>query len=80
MRIEAEVSLYPLGKERLSPFIDSFVGALEEHGCETDVGPMSTLVKGDTDQVFDALKAGYEKAAEQGGCVLIVHASNACPM
>ena len=80
MRVEAEVSLYPLGEERLSPFITSFVNVLKDHGCEAEVGQMSTLVKGDTAQVVDALKAGYEKAAGQGGCVLIVHVSNACPM
>jgi len=79
MRVEAEVSLYPLGEQRLSPFIASFVSVLKEHGCEVEVGQMSTLLKGDTTQVFAALKAGYEKAAGRGGCVLIVHASNACP-
>jgi uncharacterized protein YqgV (UPF0045/DUF77 family) len=79
MRVEAEVSLYPLGTERLWPFIESFVGVLREHGCDADVGQMSTLVKGDTEQVFGGLKAGYEAAAREGGCVLVVHASNACP-
>jgi uncharacterized protein YqgV (UPF0045/DUF77 family) len=79
MRVEAEVSLYPLGQERLSPFIDSFVDVLRKHGCEADVGLMSTLVKGDTEQVFGGLRAAYEAAACEGGCVLIVHASNACP-
>jgi len=80
MRVEAEVSLYPLGEERLSPSINSFVHGLKEHGCEAEVGQMSTLVKGDSAQVFDALRAGYEKAAGHGGCVLIVHVCNACPM
>ena len=44
MRVEAEVSLYPLGEERLSPFITSFVNVLKEHGCEAEVGQMSTGV------------------------------------
>jgi len=79
MRVEAEVSLYPLGDARLSPFIASFVNVLRERGCEANVGQMSTLVKGDTDHVFDALKTAYEKAADKGACVLIFHASNACP-
>ena len=79
MRVEAEVSLYPLGQERLSPFINSFVNVLRAHGCEADVGQMSTLVQGNTEQVFSGLKAAYEAAACEGGCVLILHASNACP-
>ena len=79
MRVEAEVSLYPLGEPHLSHPIQAFVKVFEDQDCEVDVGQMSTLVKGDTDQVFAALKAGYEAAAAEGGCVLIVHACNACP-
>jgi uncharacterized protein YqgV (UPF0045/DUF77 family) len=79
MRVEAEVSVYPLGEEHLSPFIDSFVAVLRDNGCEPKTGPMSTLVKGDSEQVFGGLKAAYEAMASQGGCVMVVHASNACP-
>lgn len=79
MEVEAEVSLYPLGKRHLSRPIESFVRVLEEHGCEAEVGPMSTILKGDSVNVFEALRAGYEHACEEGGCVLIVKASNACP-
>ena len=79
MDIQAEVSLYPLGKSHLSRSIEAFVEALEEHGCHTEVGDMSTLVRGKSDKLFDAIRIAYEEACKQGGCVLIVHASNACP-
>lgn len=79
MEVEAEVSLYPLGEPHLSHPIQAFVQVLEAHGCEAEVGQMSTIVKGESANVFEALRVGYENACEQGGCVLIVKASNVCP-
>jgi len=79
MEVEAEVSLYPLGEPHLSNPIQAFVKVLRESGCAAETGPMSTLVKGDSKQVFDALRLGYDRACERGGVVLIVKASNCCP-
>jgi len=80
MEVEAEVSLYPLGEPHLSRPIQAFVKVLEDHGCEAEVGQMSTIVKGESADVFEALRAGYERACEEGGCVLIIKASNVCPV
>jgi len=80
MNVTMEVSLYPLGDEHLSHAIDAFVEILKDHGCQVEVGPMSSLISGETLQVFEALRLGYEKVAGRGGCVLIVKASNVCPV
>lgn len=80
MKVEAEVSLYPLGENHLSPAIEAFVNVLKDHGCDAQVGQMSTIVKGESANVFEALRVGYERACEEGGCVLIVKASNVCPV
>ncbi len=79
MEIQAEVSLYPLGESHLSGIIETFVEVVENHGCETEMGPMSTIVKGEASTVFEALRLGYERACESGGCVLTIKASNVCP-
>ena len=79
MEVEAEVSLYPLGEPHLSHPIHAFVRVLEDHSCEAEVGQMSTIVKGESANVFAALRVGYEQACQKGGCVLIVKASNVCP-
>jgi len=79
MVVEAEVSLYPLGEPHLSHPVQAFVKVLEDYGCETEVGQMSTLIKGESANVFEALRAGYDYASQKGGCVLIVKASNVCP-
>lgn len=79
MTVEVEVSLYPLGEPHLSHPIQAFVKVLQEHGCEAEIGQMSTLVKGQSANVFEGLRAGYEQACEKGGCVLVLKASNVCP-
>jgi uncharacterized protein YqgV (UPF0045/DUF77 family) len=77
--ISAQVSLYPLRQDDLSPSIDAVVQALEKNGVETSTGPMSTLVWGDDEAVFPALMDAFRKAADIGETVMIITVSNACP-
>jgi len=77
--ITAQVSLYPLRQDDLSPSLESALGALEEHGLEKQTGAMSTLVWGDDEQVFPALVDAFRKAAAQGETVMVITVSNACP-
>ena len=80
MKVEAEVSLYPLTEETLEHPVHDFSDVLKNHGCEVEVGPMSLIVKGESSQVFEAFRLGYEQAAQKSGCVLIIKACNACPL
>jgi hypothetical protein len=41
---------------------------------------MSTLVSGETDRIFAALRAGFEDAAAVGPVAMTVTISNACPV
>jgi hypothetical protein len=41
---------------------------------------MSTLVTGETDVVFAALREGFEAVAATGHVVMTVTVSNACPV
>ena len=80
MEVEAEVSLYPLAQNELGPGVKAFIETLREQGCQVEVGEMSSLVVGESQTVFEALRLAYERAASQGGCVLIVKACNVCPV
>jgi uncharacterized protein YqgV (UPF0045/DUF77 family) len=80
MHVELEVSLYPLTEEYLEHPVHDFVELLQKHGCAVDNGPMSSVVKGESAAVFDALRLGYEHAAQKSGCVLIVKACNVCAL
>jgi len=80
MNVELEVSLYPLTKEYLEHPVHDFVELLEKHGCTVENGPLSSIVKGESSSVFEALRLGYEQAVQKSGCVLIVKACNVCPL
>ncbi len=77
--ISAQVSLYPLRQDDLSPSIDSVVEAFSRHNVESETGPMSTLVWGDDEKVFPALVDAFRGAAARGHVVMVVTMSNACP-
>jgi len=80
MNVELEVSLYPLAEEFLEHPVKDFVAVLEQHGCTVEHTPLSTIVTGESKNVFEALRLGYEQAVQRSGCVLIVKACNACAL
>ena len=80
MTISAQISLYPLRQARLGDAIEALRAALEREGLVPEVGPMSTLVSGEADRVFEALRVGFERAAARGPLALVVTLSNACPV
>ena len=80
MNVELEVSLYPLTEEFLEHPVQDFVEVLEQHGCNVSHTPLSSIVTGESRNVFEALRVGYEQASEKSGCVLIVKACNACAL
>lgn len=77
--VSAQVSLYPLGQENLSPAIAEIWKAFDAHGLEYTSSPMSTVTWGDDDDVLHALKDGFRRAAEFGPAVMIITFTNACP-
>jgi uncharacterized protein YqgV (UPF0045/DUF77 family) len=78
--ISAQLSVYPLRQPRLSPAIDETVRICRAHGLEVCPGTMSTVVTGDDDDVFAALKEALRSAATVGKVVMVVTISNACPV
>ncbi|MBN2563760.1 MAG: thiamine-binding protein [Phycisphaerae bacterium] len=80
MKVEVEVSLYPLAEEYLEHPVGDFVKVLEQHGCTVEHGPMSSYVNGELPAVFEAVRIGYEAVAQKCGCVLILKACNVCPL
>lgn len=78
--VSAQIGIYPLRQEHLSPAIEAVKRSLEAHGIQHEVGPMSTRVTGDVEQVFAALKDAFASAATTGHVVMTVTISNACPI
>jgi uncharacterized protein YqgV (UPF0045/DUF77 family) len=78
--ISAQVSLYPLRQDHLGPAISKVADVLRASGLDVRPGNMSTIVAGETDNVFDSLKASFQSAAALGDVVMIVSVSNCCPV
>ena len=78
--ISAQVSLYPLGREDLSPAIDEALHVFGQHSLEVVPGFMSTLISGDDEAIFSALQVVLRRASDQGRVVMVVTFSNACPV
>ncbi len=77
--ITAQVSLYPLGQDDLSPSIDAAIVEFDRHGIERQTGAMSTVLAGGDEDVFSALLDAFRGAASRGPAVMVVTVSNACP-
>ena len=80
MVISAQLSIYPLRQDHLSPAIQAVSDALRDAGLQPQIGPMSTLVMGEAEVVFAALHDAFVHAAAMGHVVMTVTMSNACPV
>lgn len=71
MKIQAEVSLYPLEVADVAPPIFLFVERLERPGLTIEIGPLSTRLTGEAELVFLALREAFTEAAGTQKCVLV---------
>jgi len=78
--ISVQVSLYPLRQPHLGPTISRVLEVFRARGLEVTPGTMSTVIVGDTDAVFDGLKASFQSAAALGDVVMVASVSNCCPV
>ena len=79
MRTSAQVSVYPLRQQHLGPAVEAVRLAFEREGLAPEVGPMSTLVTGDVERIFAALRDAFVRAADLGDVAMVIALSNACP-
>jgi uncharacterized protein YqgV (UPF0045/DUF77 family) len=79
VKVQAEVSLYPLRTLSLSEAITEFLGHVRRPGLSVEVTPMSTRVEGESGTLFEALRDAFDAVAGGGDVVLTVTMSNACP-
>lgn len=76
----AQVAIYPLRQEHLTPAIDAVQRALRKHGLTIQPGPMATYVVGPTDTILAALQEAFAQASATGHVVMTITLSNACPI
>ena len=76
----AQVSIYPLRQTSISDSISEALAAFQTSDVEVRPGAMSTVISGNEEVVFAALREGYRAARAQGDVVMVATLSNACPM
>jgi len=79
MKVQAEVSLYPLRREDLAEPIQQFLESLKRDELNVKTGTMSSVISGDSKIVFQSLQKAFEQAAQKYEVVLTAKMSNACP-
>jgi uncharacterized protein YqgV (UPF0045/DUF77 family) len=79
MKVQAEISIYPLRQNELTEPIQQFVKLLKNNKLKVEVGPMSTLVTGEAPVVFENLQKAFERLAQRYEVVMNAKISNACP-
>ena len=80
MLAAAQVSVYPLGQRSLTPIIEKVLEVFREHSLDVSPGAMSSIVTGEDDSLFEALKEAFQNASQEAEIVMIVTISNACPV
>ena len=79
MKVQAEVSIYPLRQSDLTRPIEQFVNGLKNSKLQVRVGPMSSLIAGGSQAVFESLRESFEQLGEEYEIVLTAKISNTCP-
>lgn len=79
MTTSAQISVYPLKQEHLSPAVEAVRDALVKHQLTPQVGPMSTVVSGESGAVLAALAEAFAEAAKNGRVVMSITMSSPIP-
>lgn len=80
MKIQAQISIYPLRTEFLSEPIDEFCRILKDRGLKVETQTMGSFILGESDIVFKSAQEAFEQIAEKYNVVMDFKISNACPL
>jgi uncharacterized protein (TIGR00106 family) len=70
MAMLAEFSIYPLQTEHMSKDVAKVIETLEGAGLKYQLGPMSTAVEGNWEEVLGAIRACHQAVAREHGRVI----------
>jgi uncharacterized protein YqgV (UPF0045/DUF77 family) len=79
MKIQAEISLYPLREKNLTKPVRQFIEVLQSNDIKVKTGAMSSTVLADSRIFFESLRKAFEQVAKKYDVVVTTKISNACP-
>jgi len=77
--ISVQVSVYALDGQ-VRETVNAYLDALDATGIDRDTGTMATVVWGEADKVWSALKAAYDAVAAKHTVMVNTSMSNAAPL
>ena len=80
MKVQAEISIYPLRTKSLSEPVEEFCRILCAHVLETKTAAMSTFISGELSDLFKACNEAFEQLTQKYQIVMNMKISNACPL
>lgn len=78
MKVMIQVSVYPLGTEKIGERVMEAIQAISGMGLETFTNPMSTTISCELEDGLEALEKMYRAIGQDGKAIMNVTVSNAC--
>ncbi|SMB99940.1 YKOF-related Family [Thermanaeromonas toyohensis ToBE] len=76
--LACQVALYPLGVKEYSQLIKEVLASWSAGQVQVETNSMSTIIRGEEEEVWRAVKTLFEAAADRGEVVLVATFSNRC--
>lgn len=80
MKVQVQISIYPLKTKSLSEPIDEFCRILKDKDLKVQTRTMDSLLIGESDTIFNSVREAFEQIAEKYNIVMDFKISNACPL
>ncbi|SHM66857.1 Uncharacterized conserved protein YqgV, UPF0045/DUF77 family [Caldanaerovirga acetigignens] len=68
--ITCQVSLLPLGREDYEKVVFRVLDQLKGFNVEMELTPLSTIIRGEDEEVWKAVRALFEEGLKEGGKVI----------
>ena len=79
MKVQAQISIYPLKTESLSEPIEEFCRILKNKGLKVQTRTMDSFVVVESDAIFKSVQEAFEQIAKKYDVVMDFKISNSCP-
>jgi len=79
MKVQVQISIYPLKTKSLSEPIEEFCKILKDRGLKVETQSMGSLIIGESDAIFKSVREAFEQIAEMYDVAMDFKISNACP-
>jgi len=79
MKVQVQISIYPLKTSSLSEPIEEFCRILKNKGLKVKTRTMDSFIVEESDTIFKSVREAFEQIAEKYDVTMDFRISNACP-